>query len=287
MAIQARAPYPPDGGSRNEPTSPALRAQTVDSGDEFFSLPVSLSAAEHGSHETASSMTNANRKGKETRERIIDSARRLFAENGYQKTTVADIARETELSEAALYEYFKGKEDLLLTIPGLWVSELLADMEDQLFGIEGAFNQLRKYLWWTLRRIEQSPLDAKIVYLFLKTNASFMHTDVYSNVRSLYARLIDIFEEGRQSGEMDPQLDPYVARRIVIGTIDYMVIRWLLNDRAYSLFDKLEDTFRTFVNAFSPPHAAGEGSPTERNITQETIAQVCDTEDREQSTNTS
>lgn len=230
-------------------------------------------------------MTNANRKGKETRERIIESARRLFADYGYQKTTVADIARDTELSEAALYEYFKGKEDLLLTIPDLWVSELLADMEDQLFGIEGAFNKLRKYVWWTLRRIEQSPLDAKIVYLFLKTNASFMHTEVYSNVRSLYARLIDIFEEGRHSGEMDPDLDPYAARRIVIGTIDYIVIRWLLNDRAYSLFDKLEETFRLFVNAFSPRHATGEVRLTGCAVALEDRAEGRDKGDGEQSKN--
>jgi len=199
-----------------------------------------------------SSVKNGTPKGKNTRERLVDSARRLFAESGYQKTTVMDIARDAQLSEAALYEYFKGKEDLLLAIPDLWVSELLADMEDQLFGIEGAFNKLRKYIWWTLRRIEESPLDAKIVYLFLKTNASFMETDVYLNVKSLYARLIDILEEGRASGEMDPDMDPYIARSIVIGTIDYVVIRWLLNERSYSLFDKLDDGYRLLVKAFSP-----------------------------------
>ncbi len=196
---------------------------------------------------------NSGAKAKNTRERLVDSARRLFAENGYQKTTVMDIARDAQLSEAALYEYFKGKEDLLLAIPDLWVSELLADMEDQLFGIEGAFNKLRKYLWWTLRRIEESPLDAKIVYLFLKTNAAFMETDVYLNVKSLYSKLIEIFEQGRANGEMDPHLDPYVARSIVIGAIDYLVIRWLLKDRAYSLFERLDEAYRLLAKAFGPP----------------------------------
>jgi len=230
-------------------------------------------------------MTAVNRKGKGTREKIIDSARKLFAENGYQKTTIAEIARDTELSEAALYEYFKGKEDLLLTIPDLWVSELLAEMDDQLFGIEGAFNQLRKYLWWTFRRIEQSPLDAKIVYLFLKTNASFMQTEVYANVRLLYARLIRIFKEGQQRGEMDPELDPYAARQIVIGTIDYVVIRWLLNDRAYSMFDKLEETFRLFVNAFSPRRVAAELDGDVRPSLAESQAEAGDNESQKQSTN--
>jgi TetR/AcrR family fatty acid metabolism transcriptional regulator len=121
-----------------------------------------------------------NNSKENTRVRIINSAKKLFAEQGYQKTTIVDISKQAGLSEAALYEYFQGKEDLLLTIPDLWVSELLEDLDEQLFGIRGAENKLRKYLWWYLRRIERSPLDAKIVYLFLKTNANFLNTEVYA-----------------------------------------------------------------------------------------------------------
>ena len=193
----------------------------------------------------------ANKGSKEkARDRIIQSAKKLFAEQGFQKTTVVDISKQAGLSEAALYEYFQGKEDLLLTIPQLWVSELIEGMEEQLFGIKGANNKLRKYLWWYLRRVEQAPLDAKIVYLFLKTNANFLKTEVYSNVKKLYAYLLDIFEEGRRTGEMKPDLDPYLARDIFVGTMDHMVTRWLLRDMSYSLFDNLEKTFDLMVAAF-------------------------------------
>ena len=194
-------------------------------------------------------MTNRNGK-KNTRQRIIHSAKTLFAGQGYQKTTIVDISRKAGLSDAALYEYFQGKEDLLLTIPDLWVSELLQDLEEQLFGIKGAENQLRKYLWWYMRRIEQSPLDAKIVYLFLKTNANFMTTEVYSNVKNLYSAVIDIFEEGRKSGEMKPDLDPTIARDIFVGTMDHIITRWILKDMSYSLFDNLEAVFEMMIGAF-------------------------------------
>jgi len=185
-----------------------------------------------------------------TRDRIINSAKRLFAEQGYQKTTIVDISRQAGLSEAALYDYFQGKEDLLQMIPDLWVSELLRDLDEQLFGIKGAVNKLRKYLWWYMRRVEQSPLDAKVVYLFLKTNANFLNTEVYSNVKKLYSHLVDIFEEGRKSGEMKPDLDPRLARDIFVGTMDHIISRWLLKDRSYSLFDNLESIFELMVDAF-------------------------------------
>jgi TetR/AcrR family fatty acid metabolism transcriptional regulator len=193
----------------------------------------------------------AGKNGKEnTRARIINSAKRLFAEQGYQKTTILDISKQASLSEAALYEYFQGKEDLLLTIPDLWVSELLKDIDEQLFGVKGAVNRLRKFLWWYLRRIEQAPLDAKIVYLFLKTNSNFMTTEVFSNVKKFYSRLLDIFEEGRRSGELKPDLNPRLARDIFVGTMDHIITRWLLKDMSYSLFEGLDPLFDLMVGAF-------------------------------------
>jgi TetR/AcrR family fatty acid metabolism transcriptional regulator len=68
--------------------------------------------------------------------------------------------------EAALYEHFKGKEDLLLAIPDLWVSELLKDLDDQMFGVKGAFNKLRKYIWWTYRRTEKHQLMQRLSTCF-------------------------------------------------------------------------------------------------------------------------
>jgi TetR/AcrR family fatty acid metabolism transcriptional regulator len=191
-----------------------------------------------------------NNSKEHTRDRIINSAKKLFADQGYQKTTIVDISRQAGLSEAALYEYFQGKEDLLLMIPDLWVSELLQDLDEQLFGVKGAVNKLRKYMWWYMRRVEQSPLDAKIVYLFLKTNANFLNTEVYSNVKNFYAYLIDIFEEGRKTGEMKTDLNPRVARDIFVGTMDHIISRWLLKDMSYSLFENLESTFELMIDAF-------------------------------------
>ena len=196
-----------------------------------------------------------NNSKEHTRERIINSAKKLFSEQGYQKTTVVDISKQAGLSEAALYEYFQGKEDLLLTIPDLWVSELLRDLDEQLFGIQGSVNKLRKYLWWYMRRVEQAPLDAKIVYLFLKTNANFLSTEVYSNVKQLYSYLVDIFEEGCKTGEMKSDLNPRLARDIFVGTMDHIITRWLLKDMSYSLFDNLEKTFKLLVDAFKANHS--------------------------------
>ncbi|MFJ8544166.1 TetR/AcrR family transcriptional regulator [Streptomyces sp. NPDC093586] len=44
---------------------------------------------------------------------ILDTAIRLFAEQGYEQTTIAQIARETGISQRSLFRYFGTKEDLV------------------------------------------------------------------------------------------------------------------------------------------------------------------------------
>lgn len=185
-----------------------------------------------------------------TRMGIIDAATRLFAEQGYQQTTISEIAKRVGLAEGSIYDHFRGKEDLLLTIPDVWVTKAIDELEVQLLGIEGAFNKLRKFLWWYIYYIQSEPMTAKVVFLFLKTNPNFIESEVYPNVRTFYAGLIRIFEEGIESGEMAEDLDPFVARSIVLGTIEHMVIRWLLKEMKYSLFDNLEQVYRSLHRGF-------------------------------------
>jgi TetR/AcrR family fatty acid metabolism transcriptional regulator len=80
-------------------------------------------------------MPNNQTTRESTRDRIINSAKKLFAEQGYQTTTVMDISKGAGLSEVTLYDPSRGREDLPLTIPDLWVSELNRDIEEKLFGI--------------------------------------------------------------------------------------------------------------------------------------------------------
>ncbi len=49
-----------------------------------------------------------------TRERIVNTARSLFAEKGYERTTTAEIAREAGISEGTIYRHFDSKKELLM-----------------------------------------------------------------------------------------------------------------------------------------------------------------------------
>jgi AcrR family transcriptional regulator len=60
-------------------------------------------------------MTIAERKNKEKEEmskRILDGARRVFLKNGYERTSMRNIAEEINYSPGTLYFYFKDKGEI-------------------------------------------------------------------------------------------------------------------------------------------------------------------------------
>lgn len=62
-------------------------------------------------------MANVSREQKEiVRGRILEAAKRLFAEKGFQGTTTREIAAEAEVSESSIFTYFGTKEELLVRI---------------------------------------------------------------------------------------------------------------------------------------------------------------------------
>jgi AcrR family transcriptional regulator len=53
------------------------------------------------------------RKKQQTRELLAETARRLFTERGFERVSVAEIAREADVSEKTVFNYFPTKEDLV------------------------------------------------------------------------------------------------------------------------------------------------------------------------------
>ena len=64
------------------------------------------------------------RKKARTRQAIADAAARLFAERGYEQVTVSDVAREADVSEQTVYNYFQTKEQLVTDLHPYFQEEL-------------------------------------------------------------------------------------------------------------------------------------------------------------------
>src|SRR5213596_1868265 len=71
------------------------------------------------------------RKKERTRELIAETARRLFAEEGFDRVTVAEVAQAAEVSQQTVFNYFPSKEDLVYWRLESFEEELLATIRDR------------------------------------------------------------------------------------------------------------------------------------------------------------
>src|SRR5678815_1078743 len=66
------------------------------------------------------------RKKEQTRQLIAETARGLFSERGFERVTVAEVARAAQVSEQTVFNYFPTKEDLVYERMDTFEHELLA-----------------------------------------------------------------------------------------------------------------------------------------------------------------
>src|SRR3954468_1409682 len=83
------------------------------------------------------------RKKRQTRELIAETARRLFVERGFERVKVAEVARAAEVSEATVFNYFPTKEDLVYWRLETFEDELLSTIRERAPGESflGAFRR--------------------------------------------------------------------------------------------------------------------------------------------------
>jgi AcrR family transcriptional regulator len=85
------------------------------------------------------------RKKERTRRLIADTARRLFAQRGFEHVTVAEIARAAEVSEATVFNYFPSKEDLVYERMEVFEQEMLRTIRDRPAG-ESLLTAFRRFI---------------------------------------------------------------------------------------------------------------------------------------------
>jgi TetR/AcrR family transcriptional regulator, regulator of mycofactocin system len=86
-----------------------------------------------------------DRKKQRTREQIIEAAMGLFAERGYQATTIADIAAAADVAPRTFFSYFPSKEAVVFHDIDRDLDSLASALRDRLPG-ETAFDALRRWI---------------------------------------------------------------------------------------------------------------------------------------------
>jgi AcrR family transcriptional regulator len=137
------------------------------------------------------------RKKQQTREMITSAALRLFAERGYDETTLADIADAANIAPRTIFAYFESKEDILLCEESGFLSELK-------------------------RRLDARPAGATTVDAIREFLSSIEHPDEQAKLRKQVIAAnpeLQMKMRGRHA-ELEPMLAESIAKDLGAGPGD-------------------------------------------------------------------
>lgn len=166
-----------------------------------------MSRTSSDSHTTQKPLTKRQLQAQASREKIFSTAQMLFAENGYNNVSVADICKEAGVSVGLFYNYFKSKSDISIECLTRFTQDWSTVTSSFLPG-DSAINRLLRlssvFLSMTFKD-ETAIQNARVQY---SRDAQGIPPFVFDNA---YAALPDvvhnILEFGKKEGQIPEDID--------------------------------------------------------------------------------
>lgn len=151
------------------------------------------------------------------REEILATAMRMFIQQGYHGLAMRQISEAVGVSKAALYYYFKDKEELFLAILNAYLNEIEASIDAIRAGAGSSTDQLRQFVESVLGQ----PAEQRAIIRLASQEMSQLSAVSRKQFDKLYrekfiGKLTTILQEGMERGEFRT-FDAEVATWSLLG----------------------------------------------------------------------
>lgn len=182
------------------------------------------------------------------REAILRAAIRVFSQNGYFNSKVADIARAAGIADGTVYLYFKSKEEILHSIFDRAMAEFIGEGKREIARIERADERLRRIARLHLEKLGADRDLAIVFQVELRGSIKFMQEFSAAG----FAEYLDIIQqtiaEGQRANVFRRNLNATVCSKILFGALDEMVTNWILSAKPYALAPLADTVLEVFFS---------------------------------------
>jgi TetR/AcrR family fatty acid metabolism transcriptional regulator len=177
----------------------------------------------------------ARPKSDDKRARILQAAVKVFARKGYFAARVSEIARRAGVADGTIYLYFRGKEDLLVSLFDEVMSVHVAEVKAALPKVPTTEGKLRAVAEAHLQTLGGNRDLAVVFQVELRQSTKFMERFTASWLQDYFVLLHDIIAAGQKRGDLRADLPVKVASKAFFGALDEMVTSWILGRKSYDL----------------------------------------------------
>ena len=163
--------------------------------------------------------------------KIAEALRDLLAQKEFNAITTAEIARSAGVTEALIYKYFKDKRDLLHQVLVEYLEQYHMQVREDLRGIQGALNKLRKLIWSHIHVYATNRVFARILLIEVRNHKDYFKSETYERVKIYSSTVLDILEEGVANQEIRDDVSIKLARQIILGSIEQVCLTGITFNR--------------------------------------------------------
>ncbi len=168
-----------------------------------------------------------------TRDRILSTASRLFAENGYDNTPLSQVAREAQVSKALVLWHFDSKEKLFRAALGLTLEPYYINIDD-LDGLD-ARAQVERLIDLFYEFVRDNVYSVRFL-LSMILRSEKQPDDVIARVSELYGvfrrLLTDVIENGCRDGTFRADVRPPLDASLILASLDGVLIEQFMSNEA-------------------------------------------------------
>ncbi len=154
-------------------------------------------------------------------EEILQAARTLFSDKGYEQTSMAEIANKVGVVEGTLYKYFESKRELLLAVLSHWYEGMFGDYAEDLRGIHGTRARLQFLVWRHLRTLRDNPDFCRLTFNEFRVEKDYHGSKLQTLNKRYTELLVQVLQDGIDSGEIRADLPASLLRDMIYGGIEH------------------------------------------------------------------
>jgi len=211
--------------------------------------------------ETKQKLSRKEREEAFRRDIVLDVAERLFAEKGFDKTTVSDIADRSELAKGSLYQLFESKQEIIQALVKQKVDKVTSIIQEVLDADLSPFEKVLLSINTKFEAMWESRDFAKI---FINEFHGFnwamdisILSEHFGTIRKMMFKLGDQIALAQKAGDIRDDIPPMVILAMLGGISNALTRMWLGGEINVSREEAITIVRNMFIDGVIP-HGGGK-----------------------------
>jgi TetR/AcrR family fatty acid metabolism transcriptional regulator len=161
---------------------------------------------------------------------ILDAALKTFVKRGYPETKVAEIASEAGVAEGTIYNYFQSKEALLLALFDEKWGMIIDEIRKKIQRLDDPNKKLKAIFAVVVTMFRKNRQLAELFMVDIRQSSIFLNNYTINRIVEFLDLIEELLEEGKRKGLYRKDLDTRVARMIIFGAAQGILLSWVLSE---------------------------------------------------------